>query len=268
LTSDPFLGAGAPYVPTSGHEEAVARLAETIECGQRLAVLRAGSGMGKSAVVARAIATTRAPNRRFARVNGPVDGLTMLIGLASGLRTPVARDATRPAAWSALTDALRLCRWQRIQPVLVVDDAHLLDDPAGLRDLRRLAHLDPSPSSLLTVVLAWLDPDDHDASAGCELTPPPAPAWQLAIGLTPLTRTETARFVAEKLAAAGRTEPAFTPPALDRLHELSGGIPRGIDRLGSLALMAGAWRGAERVTPEVVDGAAGECVLPWPGFAA
>jgi hypothetical protein len=37
------------------------------------------------------------------------------------------------------------------------------------------------------------------------------------------------------------------------------GIPRGLDRLGSLALMAGALRGLEIITPEVVEGAAREC---------
>jgi hypothetical protein len=32
--------------------------------------------------------------------------------------------------------------------------------------------------------------------------------------------------------------------------------------------MAGALRGLERVTPDVVDGVARECALPWPEYAA
>jgi type II secretory pathway predicted ATPase ExeA len=89
-----------------------------------------------------------------------------------------------------------------------------------------------------------------------------SPPWQLAIRIPALTRSETARYLDEKLAAAGRPETVFTPRALSRLYDISGGIPRGIDRLGSLALMAGAARGLEMITPEVVTGVAAECSTP------
>ena len=56
LSRDPFLDAGSPYVPTAPHEEAVARLVAIIENSQRRAVLRAGAGLGKSSVLARAMA--------------------------------------------------------------------------------------------------------------------------------------------------------------------------------------------------------------------
>ena len=79
-----------------------------------------------------------------------------------------------------------------------------------------------------------------------------------------MTRSETAHYVSTKLAAAGREREAFLPPAVGRLHALSGGNPRGVDRLATLALMAGAVRGLEVVTPDVVDGVAVECEGPWP----
>jgi type II secretory pathway predicted ATPase ExeA len=66
-------------------------------------------------------------------------------------------------------------------------------------------------------------------------------------------------YLAAKLARAGCTEPLFTPRATTRLHALSGGVPRRIDRLAVLCLIAGAVRGLEAVLPEVVDGVAGEC---------
>ena len=63
----------------------------------------------------------------------------------------------------------------------------------------------------------------------------------------------------ESLRAAGRAEPTFTPRALNVLHACSGGVPRGVARLGSLALMAGAVRGLEMITPEIIEGVALEC---------
>ena len=82
------------------------------------------------------------------------------------------------------------------------------------------------------------------------------------IRLAPLTRSEAAEYLARKLSAAGRSEATFTPRAITRLHLLSQGVPRGLDRLATLALMAGAMRGLEVIGPEVVEGVAAECVLP------
>jgi type II secretory pathway predicted ATPase ExeA len=72
-------------------------------------------------------------------------------------------------------------------------------------------------------------------------------------------RSECERYVTTKLAAAGRDDPAFTPRAFHRLHALTEGIPRRLDRLASLALMAGAIRGLEIIPAEVVEGVSTEC---------
>jgi type II secretory pathway predicted ATPase ExeA len=256
LSGDPFLGPRTPFVKTAGHEEAFARLVAAIESGQRLAVLRAGEGMGKSAVLARAWQETRGPQRRFARVVGPLDGADLFARLAAGLGANVSGRPTRPGAWKALSEALKLCRWQDLHAVLVIDDAHELVADADRRDLARLARLEPAPGCRLTVVQSVCEAPDGGSEAADS---PYQPAWQLRIGIPPLTRSETERYVAEKLAAAGRTEPAFTPRALARLHELSGGVPRGIDHLGSLALMAGAVRGLEVIPLDVISGVALEC---------
>ncbi len=249
LSRDPFLDAGSPYVPTAPHEEAVARLSHTIETGQRLAILRAAAGQGKTTVLARALAEARHPSRRVARVSSPPDGARLLAGLAEGLGARVPTGSGRAMAWKILADAVRLCRWQRLGVVLAIDDGQDLVGPVDRLDLDRLAHLDPHPDARLTVIRAHRT-DDDEADA---------PAWELAIRLDPLTRSEAGRYVAAKLAAAGRSEPTFTPRALHRLHALSAGVPRGLDRLGSLALMAGALRGLEMIIPEVVEGVAREC---------
>ena len=189
LAGDPFAEVGGPYVGTSGHDEAVARLVDAIEGGQRLAVLAAGAGNGE---VDRAGAGGR--RDEGGRTDGsrgssrPADGPGLLAGLAAGLGVRVPSAAGRSAAWKALADAVKLCRWQKIHAVLVVDDCQELDDPAGLRDLERLTHLDPAPSALLTVVQSFREPDDDDGRQS-----DPAAAWQLAIRLPRLLRSETAR---------------------------------------------------------------------------
>jgi MSHA biogenesis protein MshM len=253
LTRDPFLAAGSPYVSTPTHDEAVARLTYAVESGQPSAVIRAGTGFGKTTVLAQALAELRGPSRRIARASRPADGPGLLVTLAEGLgdRLP-ARGLSRAMAWKALAERVRLCRWQGLQVVLAIDDCHALIEPADRLDLDRLTHLDPHPESRLTVLQTFQT---------SETLEPDLPSWELSIGLKSLTRMDIERYVAAKLASAGRAEPTFTPRALHRLHSLAGGVPRGLDRLASLSLMGAALRGLEMVTPEVVEGVSVECAL-------
>ncbi len=251
LDRDPFDGRRADFAATPTHAEAVARLVHTIESAGRSARLVAGPGLGKSTVLARAIEATRGPTRRFARATSPGDGAGLFASLAAGLGRRVDPDAGRSAAWRALVDSTRLCRWQGVHVVLAVDECQSLAEAGDRLDLERLDHLDPDPGALLTVIRVGRPSPDPEGVAT-------ATDWGLAIRLGPLARSEAAGYVAAKLEAAGRPEPTFTPRALTRLHALSGGVPRGLDRLAALALMAGAVRGLEIVPPEVVDAVARE----------
>lgn len=255
LSRDPFLGPGTPYVPTPSHDEAVARLAHTIETIGRLAILRAPAGLGKSTVLSRALAESRSPSRRIAHIVAPPDGVSLLDGLTErlGLRVPSSRG--RSFAWKGLGDAVRLCRFQGLHVVLAIDDCHGLTSPFDRLHLERLTHLDPHPGARLTILQVGRTLDDRATVPG--LAP-----WELAIRLEPMTRGDVEHYVAAKLADAGRDQPAFTPLALHRLHLLSEGIPRGLDRLASLAMMAGAMRGLEIITPDVIEGVARECTCP------
>lgn len=253
LTHDPFATSAARYVATATHGEAVARLVHAIETCQRSAALWAGPGLGKSFVLKRALAETRSPSRRVARAAGPIDGPSLFAALAESLGSPAPAGASRAVSWRALTQAVRLERWQRSHVLLVIDDVHLLTTTADRFDLERLIHLESSPSARFTIITVGRPAIDEIL---------PTAHWDLAVRLPALTRTEAEHFVQSKLALAGRAEPVFTPRALSRLHAGSEGVPRGLDRLGSLALMAGAARGLEIIPPDVIDGVVCECVLP------
>ena len=255
LARDPFSEADPTYVPTPTHAEAVARLVHAIEAGHRLAVLQAPAGLGKSLVLARALAEARRPTRRIARTSRPIDGVALLSALAEGLGARLDEEVSRGKAWRSLADAIRLCHWQGLSIVLAVDDVHFLTGSADRLDLDRLAQFAPHPEARMTVL--WVE-------RGTE-PPEHAPlGWELAIRLAPMTRGEAEHYLIAKLASAGRRDLTFAARAITRLHALSGGVPRGLDRLAALALMAGAVRGLEVVTPEVVEGAAGEYLAASP----
>ncbi len=253
LTRDPFDERQSPFVETPTHSEAVARLVHAIASASRSARLIAGPGVGKSRVLTEALEATRSPTRRIARANGLTEGDNLFATLAAGLGARLCPDASRTSAWRALVNAARLCRWQGVQVVLAIDDCHAIESGAGRIDLDRLDHLDPDPSARLTLLRVGRPSDLTEELADGN-------RWELSARLEPLTRSETANYLTRKLDSAGRFEPTFTPRALTRLHLLSGGVSRGLDRLATLSLMASAIKGLEMVPPDVVDDASRECL--------
>ncbi len=254
LNRDPFVEHGGPYVPVPGHEEAVARLVHAIEAGHRLAVLSAPAGMGKTLVLSRALTEARDSGRRFAMTSNPLEGGHLYSRLAEklGSRGPVA--ANRGAAWLALEQAVRGCALQGFQVVLAVDGcASLIIGGAG-DDLRRLGQVGASAGGRVTVLLVL----GEECLEG-DLT---YRSWTLAVGLRSLSCSEAETYLTAKLAAAGCREVIFSRRAITRLHLHSRGSPSGLDRLASLCLMAGAYRGLEAISSDVVEGVLGECQQP------
>jgi MSHA biogenesis protein MshM len=252
LTTDPFLANGSTYVPLASHEEAVARLVYAIESRQPRATLLAEGGMGKTTVLRRVLAQTSEMRRQIVLVDQPRDELLLLTRLSERLgQGSLARRAVdRSAAWRLLDRAVRLLAIQGISLVIAIDNCQNTSDESMSRTLRSLPLLGRSDGATLTVIPA--------GDAGSDWLTEEGDDWPPVARIDALTRTETERYLTTKLAWAGCTDPVFTARAVTRLHALSEGVPRTLERLAALCLMAGALRGMEVVTPELADGVAPE----------
>lgn len=73
--------------------------------------------------------------------------------------------------------------------------------------------------------------------------------------LTPCSRVETQRLVADRLATGhDQASGAMTAAAVaETIHEITGGIPADIERLASLAALVAADRSTSRLTPELIE---------------
>ncbi|WP_165063683.1 ExeA family protein [Paludisphaera rhizosphaerae] len=237
LDRDPFLGPSR-FVPLAEHREAVERLRYTVEAGQPLAWLTGGEGLGKSIVLRQALAEIRRADRRIVLVENPVDAPSLWRMLADQIEGKIGPATERAETWIRLERAAKVCTIQGRRLVLAIDGGEGLDRG----DLQRLARLEGA-----TILLAQRDPDVSAAP------------WTLAIRLRPLTRSDAENYLTARLAAVGCREPIFTPRAVVRLHAAARGVPRGMNQLASMALIAAAMRGMEAVSSEVVDGVALEC---------
>jgi hypothetical protein len=245
LAGDPFDGIESPYVPLPSHDEALSRLTYAIERAEPRVLFRAEAGLGKSTVLRRAIAETRSPGRRFAVIHSPGDRSRLIGGLAQRL----GESARRSANWEVLARAIRVAGLDGFHVVLAIDGWDERRDRADVPELDALSHLGwgtEAPPTIIRVARASGSQAD------------PADSWTLAISLRRLTRSQVEVYLQAKLAARGCASSIFTPRALTRLQALSGGVPRGVEQLARLCLIAAAVRGLEVIPPDLVDGVARE----------
>ena len=140
--------------------------------------------------------------------------------------------------------------------VIVVDEAHLLEDCGSLETLRLLLNFERHAKPTLTLLLVG---QMNLVSAVGRL---PSLAERVAVRslLRALSAEETAEYIRHRLEAAGATREIFTPGSLEALHYLGHGIPRQINRLADLALLVGFADRLPQLTAEQIEAVSEELV--------
>ena len=121
--------------------------------------------------------------------------------------------------------------------LLMIDEAQNLSVKC-LEEIRLLSNLETTKQKLLQIVLLG-QPELGDMLRRNELRQL-AQRVSLRARLLPLDPAETAQYISSRIrAAGGEGKVRFTALAVDRVHALSGGIPRLINTLCDKALLAG-----------------------------
>jgi general secretion pathway protein A len=138
--------------------------------------------------------------------------------------------------------------------VLIIDEAQNLP-LAVLEQIRILSNLETDKEKLLQIILIG------QLNLGTLLRSPELRQLDQRVSiryqLEPLDRETVGAYVAHRLTIAGGSAAVtFAPKALDRVHRLSGGIPRIINLLCDRALLAAFSVRENRITPDMVAHAA------------
>jgi general secretion pathway protein A len=233
------------YHASLAHEEALARLHFLAENRSRLGLLLGDAGSGKSLLCARFADELRQHGTAVAAMTciGLSERELLFNVLMDWGCSPAESDADFQLA-RRVADRIVELRYEKIPAVLLLDDAH-----AAARELvtaiERLAASDPCGSGLTIVGAA--EPEGA-INLGLRLLD----LAELRIELLPWEAADVQTFVHIAQTAAGDRTP-FEPSATARLQELSHGLPRKVQQLTQLALVARAGQELPVVDAATID---------------
>lgn len=240
-------------------QSAINKLRYAIENGRAAGLVAGPAGVGKTLLIETLRQQIGETYQPFVRVVFPqMTDRDLLVYLAEQFGAPPA-DPPR----YTIEESLRRLEYiladnvaRKRHAIIVVDEAHLLEDSGLLEPLRLLLNLGAigaPPFTLLLVGQPTLGPMVQRHGGLDERV-------DIKVLLPALSVTETADYITHRLEAAGATREIFAADALKKAHQLTGGIPRRINRLCDLALLVGFANSQHTLDAESLHAIHGELV--------
>ena len=224
-----------------GHEEALARLEFVIE-ERETAVLTGEIGCGKT-TLSRALMDRFGTACRFCYIVNPrltSEELLRTTARLLGVDTP---SDCKDSLLDQMYTSLYSLNCRGVRPVLVIDESQMISDPVLFDEIRLLTNFQLDDCNLLSVLL--LGQPELRTTLSAARFEPLRQRIALHYHLMPLTLDETLEYLDFRMTAAGGMTGVFTPDAVMRIYELSGGVPRKINSLATNSLLVAF--GNERV---------------------
>ena len=262
LTDRPFENRveGPYYYPAETHQAALLKLHYAIENRRAAALLCGPGGIGKSLII-------DSLKRQLSDEFRPVCPIVFPAMQSQQLIRYVVDNLDGDNADAPRETSLDLARFEKFlranldahrHAVVVVDEAHLLEQHDLLEPLRLMLNIaasDAPGESAWTLVLVGQPTLLSHVERYHSLDE------RLAVKcmLNRLTPEETTAYVQHRLRVAGAdAEEVFEYAALDRIHGLTQGIPRRINRLCDLALMVGYADDRKIISASVLESVHGD----------
>ncbi len=253
LSRDPFAKNLQPdeLFCSAAATELEARLGYLFDlCGIGLVTGEAGSG--KTTIcrkVCAALHTGRFRVFYIALSTGNVMDTYKSIAWEMGLPT----ERSRAALYRVIrTEVSRLCLEGRIEPILIIDEAHHLRSEI-LEDMRLLTNYQMDSENRLCLLLVG----QAELRRRLSLTVHEALNQRIVVRhhLEGLRRDELEAYLGHLLGLAGTQMPLFEPQAQEAIFQATNGLPRRVNLLSHHALTAAALQRAKSVTAAHIEAA-------------
>ncbi|MCS7184873.1 MAG: AAA family ATPase [bacterium] len=131
--------------------------------------------------------------------------------------------------------------------VVVIDEAHTIEDLNIFEELRLLLNLQTDEAFMLTLLLLG----QPELKSKIENIKQFHQRIALMYNLTALTKEDTKNYISHRISVAGGVN-AFTEDAIQEIYKKSGGIPRRINQICDLALLVGANMALKSIDSSVI----------------
>lgn len=250
LTLKPFENTPDPrflyHAPQ--HEEALSRLLYVVREKKGAGLLTGVYGCGKTLLGRTLLRELEKDVYRVAFVTNPrLDDVEMLRMIAHGLgasELPVRKADILVALERIFQENLRDGR----KTVVVIDEAHAIEDPRIFEELRLLMNFQTEEHFLLTLLLLGQPELQPKIDANKQF----AQRMAMRFHLEGLSAADSAGYIQHRLKVAGAQRPLFTAEAAQLVFERSGGIPRRINHICDVSLLTGFGKSATVVDKDVV----------------
>jgi type II secretory pathway predicted ATPase ExeA len=240
-----------------GHREALARLQYVAE-EREIALLTGDIGCGKT-TLSRALMDSLGDGYRFCFIVNPrLSAVEFLRSIARSL-SPVTPADDKESLLNQIADALFMLHNEGISPVLIVDEAQLVPDREIFDEIRLLTNYQLDDRNLLTVIL--MGQPELRSMLQNPVYEPLRQRITMQFHLSPLEMDDVQDYLDFRLETAGGVSGLFSPDAVQRIYELSEGVPRRINLIATNAILEGFGSDAALIDAAIVEAVALELII-------
>ena len=250
LQSLPFENTPDPHMffECGQHVEALSRLLYVVQERKACGILTSAYGCGKTLVLRRLAMELTLKGYRFSVVNNPrltdLDILRLILHGFTGNDVPAQKGDVLMALERVFTETARDGK----HSIVIIDEAHDIENPAIFEELRLLLNFQTDTQYLISLILSG----QPELSSRIENNNQLNQRVSVKYNLVPLSAQETEQYIAYRLHQAGAREAIFSKEKIGLIQQYSGGIPRWINNICHMTLMNAFLRGVRSVTDDII----------------
>ncbi len=254
LKEKPFENTADPrfLYQSPQHEEAITRLEYAITEDKGIAVLTGVFGCGKTVIAEKLLETISQDIYEVAFIVNPqFSAIELLRDIIYNLGFKEKLTDQKDEVVHKLVEILQDNFNNGKRSIIVIDEAHLIQEVAIFEELRVLLNFQHNHHFLLTLLLLGQPELKEKISNIKQFSQRVAMSYHL-VGLA---KNEINNYINHRLEIAGATRKIFAEGNSEYIFRHSGGIPRRINKICDLALYTGYSEGVKMIKPDLMESA-------------
>lgn len=233
---------------SSQHEEGLSRLIYIVKESKGAGVLTGVFGCGKTLLARALLQHLEKDIYKVSFLTNPrvedVDLLRMIVFHLGVSNVPEKKADVLMTLERIINDNYRDGK----RTIVIIDEAHVVDDPNVFEEIRLLLNYQSTDKYLLTLLLLGQPELAEKVENNKQLSQRIAMSFHL-IGLK---EEEAKEYITHRLKVSGALDSVFRDSAMRLVYERSGGIPRRINQICDMSLVIGLEQEVKNIDEEII----------------